>query len=153
MLLKICSKENGITYKLDKFPQTSVIINIDLICFCELPRAFDVLYILCQMVLVNKSGLYCNTLQIYAQNSTVVKAPNSYYVFTTFDGINLPRFASICLFRYIFHNLNKNGKPRKSCQNTANQSISGGIIIMISILFVYHGNTRTQQNLKGAGQL
>ncbi len=98
MLLKICSKENGITYKLDKFPQTSVIINIDLICFCELPRAFDVLYILCQMVLVNKSGLYCNTLQIYAQNSKVVKTPNSYYVFTTFDGINLPRFANYVTF-------------------------------------------------------
>lgn len=34
----------------------------------------------------------------------VVKVPNSYYVFTTFDGINLPRFAAISHFRYIFNN-------------------------------------------------
>ena len=82
------------------------------------------------------------------QNTTFLKyqsskSLNSYYVFTTFDGINLPRFASICLFRYIFNNLHEKCKPRKSCQNTANQSISGGKINMIKILFVCHGNIRT----------
>lgn len=59
---------------------------------------------------------------------------------TTFDGINLLCFASICLFRYIFNNFHGNRKPRKSCQNTENQSISGGKINMIKILFVCHGS-------------
>ncbi len=74
------------------------------------------------------------------QNPTVVKTPNSYYVFTTIDGINMPRFAPICHFRYIFNNLHEKNKPRKSRQNTANQSISGGKINMIKILFVCHGS-------------
>ena len=73
--------------------------------------------------------------------SRVVKTPNSYYVFTTIDGINMPRFAPICHFRYIFHNLHEKSKPRKSRQNTANQRILGGIFIMIKILFVCHGST------------
>lgn len=81
----------------------------------------------------------CVNVKLLMQNPTIVKCPNSYYVFTTFDGINLPRFASICLLRYIFNNLSKNRKPRKSCQNKANQSISGGKINMISILFICHG--------------
>lgn len=79
-------------------------------------------------------------MMIYAKIPTVVKTPNSYYVFTTIDGINMPRFAPICQFRYIFHNHHEKSKPRKSCQNTANQSILGGKINMISILFVCHGN-------------
>lgn len=79
------------------------------------------------------------------QNTTFLKyqsskSLNSYYVFTTFDGINLPRFASICHFRYIFHDSYRKIKSRKSCQNTANQSILGGKINMIKILFVCHGN-------------
>ena len=31
-------------------------------------------------------------------NPTVVKTPNSYYVFTTIDGINMPRFAIFVTF-------------------------------------------------------
>ncbi len=46
---------------------------------------------------------------------TVVKLPDSCYVFTTFEGINLPRFVSIGYFRYIFNHYSKNHKPRKSC--------------------------------------
>lgn len=65
-------------------------------------------------------------LRAYDRITTVVNTPNSYYVFTTIDGINMPRFAPICHFRYIFNNLHGKSKPRKSCQNTANQSISGG---------------------------
>lgn len=54
--------------------------------------------------------------------------------------INLPRFASICYFCYIFNNPHRKSKPCKSCENTANQGISGGEINMISILFVCHGS-------------
>ncbi len=32
-------------------------------------------------------------LRAYNRITTVVKIPNSYYVFTTIDGINMPRFA------------------------------------------------------------
>ncbi len=73
-------------------------------------------------------------------NIQVVKAPDSYYVFTTFDGINLPRFAPIWHFCYIFNKLDGNFKPRKSCQNTANHGILGGKFNMIKILFVCHGS-------------
>lgn len=63
------------------------------------------------------------------------KSPNSYKVFTTFDGINLPCFALSCLFGCIFNNLNGKGKQRKMCRNKANQSISGGKIHMIKSTF------------------
>ena len=44
-------------------------------------------------------------------------------------------------FCYFFHNLQEKRKLRKSCQNTVNQSISGGKINMIKILFVcYNSN-------------
>ena len=78
---------------------------------------------------------------------TVVKTPNSYYVFTTFESINLPRFAPICLFCYISNNFRRKSKLCKSHQNTANQSILGGRINMISILFVCHGSTADSQEL------
>ena len=69
-----------------------------------------------------------------------INTPNSYYVFTTIDGINMPRFAPICHFRYIFNKLDRNFKPRKSRQNTANRGILGRRNNMISILFVCHGS-------------
>ena len=74
------------------------------------------------------------------QINAVVKPPNSYYVFTTIDGFNLPHFAPFCSFCDFFNNFLRKNKPRKSRQNTANQRISGGIFIMIKILFVCHGN-------------
>ena len=84
---------------------------------------------------------------VYRKKPTVVKTPNSYYVFTTIDGINMPRFAPICHFRYIFNNLHEKNKPRKSRQNTANQSISGGKINMIKILFVCHAIIYMSNNI------
>ena len=66
--------------------------------------------------------------------------PNSYYDFTTFDGFNLPYFAPFCSFCDFFNNFLEKNKPRKTCQNTANQRILGGIFIMIKILFICHGN-------------
>ena len=52
----------------------------------------------------------------------------------------MPRFAPICHFRYIFNNLHRKSKPRKSRQNTANRGILGRRNNMIKILFVCHGN-------------
>jgi len=52
----------------------------------------------------------------------------------------MPRFAPFCHFRYIFNNLYRKSKPRKSRQNTANRGILGRRNNMISILFVCHGN-------------
>ncbi len=75
------------------------------------------------------------------------KNPNSYYVFTTIDGINMPRFAPICHFRYIFNNLHGKSKPRKSRQNMANQGILGRRNNMISILFVCHSSTSDSREL------
>ncbi len=53
-------------------------------------------------------------------NVTVVTHPHSYYVFTTFDGLNLPRFATFCLFCDCFNNLIGNYIPGKLRQNRAN---------------------------------
>lgn len=69
----------------------------------------------------------------------VVKNPIFYYVLTTFHGLNTPHSAPFCRNCDIFNNLSQKYKPRKSRQNTANQSISGGKINMIKILFICHG--------------
>ena len=67
-------------------------------------------------------------------NTTIVKTSNSYYIFTTIDGINLSWIALKCLFRNILNNLHGNWKPRKARQNTVYHSISGGKDSMIKIL-------------------
>ena len=56
----------------------------------------------------------------YSIISAVVTHPHSYYVFTTIDGLNLPRFAPFCLFCDCFNNLSGNYIPGKSRQNRAN---------------------------------
>lgn len=75
------------------------------------------------------------------------KYPNSYYVFTTIDGINMPRFAPICHFRYIFNNFHGKSKLRKLRQNTANRGILGRRNNMISIFFVCYGSTAGSREL------
>ena len=57
------------------------------------------------------------------------------------------QYAPFCHLRYIFNKLNGNFKPRKSCQNTANQGILGGKFIMIKILFVCHVSTPDSREL------
>lgn len=58
--------------------------------------------------------------KIILKISVVVTHPHSYYVFTTFDGLNLPHFAPFCLFCDWFNNLRGNYIPGKSRQNREN---------------------------------
>lgn len=44
---------------------------------------------------------------------------NSYYVFTTFDSLNLPHFAVFCLFCDCFNDLSDRYIPGKLRQNSA----------------------------------
>ena len=73
------------------------------------------------------------------KNETVVTHPDSYYVFTTIDGLNLPRFAPFCLFCDKFNNPEGIYIPGKSRQNRAEYGILGVFSDMIKILFVCHG--------------
>ena len=57
-------------------------------------------------------------LQIYFEY--VVTHPDFYYVFTTFDDLNMPHFATFCLFCDCFNNLSGSYIPGKSWQNRAN---------------------------------
>ena len=70
----------------------------------------------------------------------IVKYSDFYYVFTTIDGLNLPRFALFCPFCDKFDNLNGIYIPGKSRQNRAEYGILGGFSNMIKILFVCHGS-------------
>ncbi len=58
-------------------------------------------------------------------HTRVVTHPHSYYVFTTFDGLNMPHFAPFCLFCDCFNNLSDSYIFGKSRQNRANLSKSG----------------------------
>ena len=68
---------------------------------------------------------------------TVVKTPNSYYVFTTIDGINMPRFAISVTFLTISTEKANSANRAKTRKTRAFQERK---INMISILFVCYGS-------------
>lgn len=76
----------------------------------------------------------------YSIISAVVTHPDSYYVFTTIDSLNLPRFASFFLFCDKFNNLEGIYILGKLQQNRAEYGILGGFSNMIKVLFVCHGS-------------
>ena len=93
----------------------------------------------------------------YDRIFAVVKHPCSYYDFTTFHVLNLPRFAAFCLFCDKFNNLRAKIIVGKLRQNGANRGSGNGVYTVFTTirlhLILWHGTVggKLRQNVAFKG--